>query len=117
TRPARKKRSTSFSIVQRRSQSPPPRSPLLRQRGQKRNRNPKPPQLQTVLGNPTSQQVRKRGFPRSRSRQSKPGVGLQFWHSRNSSRAWPRTISPRVSEPLRVTLPPTKWAWHHHTPC
>ncbi len=44
-------------------------------------------------------------------------VGPEFWHSKNSSQAWRRTRTRRVSEAMRVMLPPTKWARHHHTPC
>ena len=38
------------------------------------------------------------------------------WHSRTRSRAWHRTRSRRVSEPMRVTVPPMTWAGHRHAP-
>ena len=116
-RSARKKTSTSSSIVQRRFQSRRPRSRLLRQKGQMGQQRPGLRKLQKGLGNRNSQQVRQRDFPRRRRRLNQTLVGPEFWHSKNSSRAWRRTRTRHVSEAMRVTLPPTKWARHHHTLC
>src|SRR6516162_9980530 len=52
----------------------PPAVPPPPSKGTMRNRNRRPLKLQTGLGNRTSQQVRKRAFPRRRSRPSLTSV-------------------------------------------
>src|SRR6266699_5294444 len=70
------------------------------------------------LGNRNSHQVRMKVFPRRHNRLSHSLTWERsaFWHSRTSSRAWHRTRSLRVSEPMRGTVPSMTWAGRRHCP-
>src|SRR6266568_3938258 len=75
-------------------------------------------QVLTDLVNRNSHQVRMKAFPRRHSRLSHSQTWERpaFWHLRTSSRAWHRTRSRLVSEPMRGTVPPMTWAGRRRSP-
>src|SRR5215469_10152437 len=76
-------------------------------------------QVPRGLANRNSPQVRMKAFPRRHSRLSHNQTSERpaFWHSRTNWRAWHRTRSRRVSEPMRTTVPPMTRADRRHSPC